>query len=494
MRHVRNLLYFVVGVLLSAVVVLSHAETIDATPASTYNATYAKVYQPPWGGWFSDAQALCDEMPSHSGFTHPPYTFDGGNYCASADGAPFSVYLYDRFDYTCPNGGFLVGTTCNVPASCPDSTWSLSGNTCTRPDCPAGQSRDPLTGQCIAQCPNYSGTDKDDQPADKPSTCTCPAGSKWYPYNGCRPTCAYGAGEVMNAHFPYFIAGSDTKTALNTAQSGTCAGGCQANLHGSTYDIAKGGILAEMESSGYACKSATVVNPSPTEPQAPTSGLDPATKHPPTCAQGEGVITSSSGNVMCLPAGIPNTSTPIVEKKKTVEQYPDGTQKATETTTTKDPNTGASDVQTTSTATAKTDGTAGMAGIPGTTSTGTNSGGVDGNGDGAGDGSCDPTLNFCGGPGVDGLYTKGEKTVQGVMQTFADGLAASPVGQATHGFLNVTEQGGSCPAWSVTVDYLQTTLDIGQYFCNATALQWLDIMGMVVLAVVSFVAFKWAIL
>lgn len=91
-------------------------------------------------------------------------------------------------------------------------------------------------------------------------------------------------------------------------------------------------------------------------------------------------MTSSSGTIACVPSGSPGSNPPVIRKEKTVEPYPDGSSKITDTTITRDPATGV-EVKTVSvTITPGTNGQPGSAGTPGTTAgptstSGTTSGG-----------------------------------------------------------------------------------------------------------------------
>lgn len=80
-------------------------------------------------------------------------------------------------------------------------------------------------------------------------------------------------------------------------------------------------------------------------------------------------MTSSSGKVACLPAGTPGSSAPVIRKESTTTNYPDGSAKTTETTYTRDPQTGAQETSQQITNTTATGGGAGQAGMPGTTNT-----------------------------------------------------------------------------------------------------------------------------
>jgi len=99
-------------------------------------------------------------------------------------------------------------------------------------------------------------------------------------------------------------------------------------------------------------------NSVPTAPTIPN--------HRPKCLPGEGVLTSSSGTVACVPSGTPS-STPVVRTEKQTQQFPDGSTRTTETTYTKDPVSQVQDSQQQITNTPATGGGAGQAGAVGTT-------------------------------------------------------------------------------------------------------------------------------
>ncbi|WP_234087409.1 hypothetical protein [Azonexus sp. R2A61] len=132
-------------------------------------------------------------------------------------------------------------------------------------------------------------------------------------------------------------------------------------------------------------------------------GVNPASIAPespkPPCKPSEGVLTSSSGKVACVPEGTPDSSKPTVKKEQKSETYPDGSTKNTETTKTTDPKTGATDTSSTTTTSAGPNGGT-QAGQPGTStseSSSQGSGGKDGKGDDENSDFCDkhPELKVC---------------------------------------------------------------------------------------------------
>lgn len=189
---------------------------------------------------------------------------------------------------------------------CPSGqNWTVSGTQCTRPDCVAPSVRDPATGQCGDPCQS-----KIDE------------GTKYGIYT-----------------FP-----------VGSSITGTyCDGGCRLNIGVTTQPYyTDGKTVTKVMSQTYmpgACTASDGVAPQPGLPgQTPP---DPP-KEPP-CLPTEGVMTSSTGAIHCVPEGIPGSNKPVVGKDKTVKTNADGSTTTTETTTTRDPTTGVETKNTTTT-------------------------------------------------------------------------------------------------------------------------------------------------
>lgn len=461
----------VIAVLLVVFSAFAHAQTVVASK---------KTLQPAIQGWagaagaaFDNPTAACQSLATSQGSSLVSVGAGGPPTTCTLQHPQFGQFsMTASFKEFCPSGTGPLDTT-TTPHSCGyvytcDAGYTLSADkaTCTKPqDCPMYQ-------------PGVEISDK-----DAPAGCSCPSGTAWQAYSGCRKKCAYGPNELINAGFDF---------AYNPKAPSTCAMGCEATTGGGRYiDLPDGQRLGALASTGWACKGTTQTA---TEPDNSTGKGKPEDKKKPPCDAAQGVLTDSLGAIKCIPEGIPSRK-PEVEKKKKTETYPDNSTKTTETTTTTDPATGASDTTTTTTS------TGGLSGSSGTSTSSEQTTGKDKNGDGKGDGGggCDSS-GKCGGggrgeyPGFDGLYEKGEKTFSSVLSDFSNGVKDSGMGKAVTGFFKLNSFGGSCPAWSVNVEFLKTSLDIGQYFCNSTAINYLQMFGNVLLIVVSFIAFSWAIL
>lgn len=90
------------------------------------------------------------------------------------------------------------------------------------------------------------------------------------------------------------------------------------------------------------------------------------------------------------------------------------------------------------------------------------------------------------------LYTKAERTMQNVFDDFGNKVQGSAVFTAADGFFSVSA-GGSCPTWSASVPYIDTTIYIDQ-MCNGSLASALAIAGYVVLVGFAWIAFRIAIL
>jgi len=165
MRALRLSLWFFFGVLLVAVPIFSYAET---KPATVVNSAVGTVYQlskagVQYGNFATGAAAAAVAFAN----AYPNYAKISGPFSApSCSGTTFTYGVYGWFKYStnaneclntnyqigtvqgCPTGAVLNGSSCSV-SSCPvGQNWTLSGSTCTRPDCTAPQVRDSSTGLC----------------------------------------------------------------------------------------------------------------------------------------------------------------------------------------------------------------------------------------------------------------------------------------------------------------------------------------------------------
>lgn len=273
-----------------------------------------------------------------------------------------------------------------------------------------------------------------------------------------------------------------------------CFSGCGVQPGGTSYWEYPDGSRAYSNSTytGWACSGSGVPKPKPESPKEPDGKpSEPA----PKCGAGEGVLTSSSGKVGCVPPADPNTGlppgrTPTVTEKTKTETFSDNSTKTTTDTTVTDPGTMASHTSSTTTTTAATGGTAGQAGTPGTSTAKTESSGSGGEGDG----TCDPAEKMCGSPSVGELYAKKDKTFDTVLTDFKTGMANTPVGQGMSSYFNVSIPTGSCGNLSAYVPYLNATIDLAPYMCSSQAQTIMEAASAVLQVVVAFIAFTWAFL
>ncbi|MFZ2973584.1 MAG: hypothetical protein WA049_13160 [Ferribacterium limneticum] len=236
----------------------------------------------------------------------------------------------------------VVGNTVNCRANgwidtsipggptCPVGT--LTGGQCVAPDCVAPQVRIPATGLCsVPPDPCQNKVDL----GTKFGIYNFPVGSSitgTYCDNGCR----LALGSTAQ---PYYTDGkTQTKVLSQTYLNGACTA-----------------------SDGVAPQPGTTANTPPDPPKKPP------------CADGEGVMTSSTGAVHCVPSGIPGSNPPVVSKEKSVATNADGSTTTTESTTTRDPSTGVEEkttVKTDRNGSGQVTGTSSETGTKGTTQAG----------------------------------------------------------------------------------------------------------------------------
>lgn len=165
MRLVRLVAWFAFGVVLAFVwLVPARAESIPATPGGPASVWYTG----PGGGGATWAAALAAFRAHYSkciewqgGGATPVWTAGSHNGAVQSVGCNGPSWDNNggsgwsgniRQDYYCPGGGNLQGAapyTCASSWSCPSGqSWTLSGQTCTRPDCVPPEFRNPSTGSC----------------------------------------------------------------------------------------------------------------------------------------------------------------------------------------------------------------------------------------------------------------------------------------------------------------------------------------------------------
>lgn len=428
-----------------------HAETIPATPVPSEtvyavkgDAGYIGPYVP-WSQFPDAAQAYC--------------TFRDSRAIASNVGTDaFRCGPIGSFGYTYTFGvasrcdGQSINGQC-IKYSCPDSTWELSGQTCTKPEsCPSGQRE--WNGECRPECDAMQTVNSET------GNCECSSMRKPIP--------------------------SPSVSGPGATPETTCYGGCSYKLGDMALNLGGKEWFSDLgQPTGQTCSAGQGESEKPL----------PETKEPP-CAPGEGVGTSSSGKVLCVPEGTPNAPIPDVQKTVKKETYPDGSEKTTETTKTKDPSTGATDTKSTSTSTG---GMAGPAGTTTTTETSTGDGKGTGNEPGQGDGDGDCEGDDCGGgegfKGPEGdLYEKKGRTMRDALEDFSAAVSDAPVMVAARNWFSIGGMPASCGGLSVTVPYLDTTISADSIFCGEYGVLIMQIAGAVVLAAAAYAGFRIAIL
>lgn len=337
---------------------LSFAETISAT-SGTYYVTMATESTKR-----TTPEASCQAWAAGQGWAFNRIYDAGGWYCVSnmPNGSEYHAVMQTVGGYVCPTQG----------------GWTLQAQNCTRPDCPSGTTRNATTGACESPCQAQSGQESYGWTQYQTS-----GPSPWGPR--CKDGCeVYQTGPITH---PTHNPDGD-------------------RYAGPGYYV----DLMKTQFTGASCGSSTDA----ATQTAPPNQAPPVPRKEAPCASNEGVMTSSSGKVSCVPPGTPGSNPPIVTKSKDVQQFPDGSTKTTETTTTRDPATGAETKTTNVTVTAATGGQPGSAGTPGTTSNGTSTATTVG-----GNGTNPEANDFCQkNPGLDICTDKlaKEETAKGIKE------------------------------------------------------------------------------
>lgn len=176
-------MWFLVGICLSVVVMLpyAYAETIDATPTTTVVNNYVRYYPytgtsgPTYADTLMEAcigRVLAFDGPDNhvTGVTEPDtcHTSWGYNVGVSYANACHSPNV--------SNGTQCVTTNYTCPAT---GGWTLTGQSCTRADCAAGQDHN-ADGSCAYSCNKSAGTslksgfwDLGTSPTNSPMTNPC---------------------------------------------------------------------------------------------------------------------------------------------------------------------------------------------------------------------------------------------------------------------------------------------------------------------------------
>lgn len=250
--------------------------------------------------FYPAAQAHCEAVAASGGkalaqpVTAPSFN---GFFCRIQNGS-FITDVLTQGQGVCPAGSSRSGTypnaTCVGALACPQG-YTLNGNMCERPDeCPPDKPTKLANGTCVDVCAAYLGVEQSAglmiDPLEFKDYCQ-PLGSQ---------LCGWGFSRAVPdaGHVVDILA----YPAWEVFEVGT--GPC---------NVAKPKAI-------------------PTTPGLPD-------KKPP-CAATEGVLTSSSGTVACVPAGTPGARKPKVEHSKETTNGPNGPEEKN-TVKTCDPKTGA---------------------------------------------------------------------------------------------------------------------------------------------------------
>lgn len=235
---------------------VGYAETIPlpniSQPTKIYWRTDSYAFNPDVSSALGQTpESFCQQIFATKGYTYSTFVMGSstGNCRGTANGWNVDIVIQRR--YKCSETStdtFTSPQTCTI-AACPDSTWTKEGNSCTRPDCPAGFDRG-ADGQCLKDCTGKRG--------------------------------------MTTVNNGYEFVG---------AVSNWSVGGCRVRCEQRV--LASGGGM------GYSCKF-TGASATPDNPEAEALPPDPKElppEEPKDClGKGQGFIKSSSGKITCIPA------------------------------------------------------------------------------------------------------------------------------------------------------------------------------------------------
>lgn len=256
-RLIRLALFFVIGLLFGGVFTLSHAETINATSGTgpvterwqdssngTYVATWSAAQDSMYSALSCTSWAFKNPAPAspQAGTMYTP-----GQCMRSGSG------VYRNFSYRpyCTSGTFSgsVGAyVCTGSYTCPaGQNWTLSGSTCTRPDCANGRNADGTCKACAEGYTETGGTCK--------KTCTAAGG-----YDSNKKVIVEGSGNMPSTicygGCDYEFGGLGLQAGARWAgEVGKSAGtSCSTSTYGSNGSAATSATPANQASeTGYNC-------------------------------------------------------------------------------------------------------------------------------------------------------------------------------------------------------------------------------------------------
>lgn len=363
-RVLRLMFCLFAGVIFSALSFTSHAETMAATSGSSVaktsyrftaggNAVGNYYATPTQAGEAAKSTAIYSDgnitgAAQRAGCTGAPLagtglgamvtrSSDNANFCWPMSGPSGSLAVSSAFTI-CPTGTTESGGLCHT-YTCPSGQgWSLSGATCSRPDCVAPQVRDAADGVCKAPC----GAD---QYRDSNGQCLCNNGSQTGTNGTCCPAPGAGGGAPMQWCYV------DSPSASSCASAGQ--NGCAIRCNNVTYQAGTGDQvnIFPKQALGQACGYTGIRTPADSPGGGEMTGeqlqeVAEATKDPEKAKTPEGCLASGSGYVTS------NGVTTCVSGGEGGEVKKTETGKVTDTV--KNPTTGENETTTTETAKSET--------------------------------------------------------------------------------------------------------------------------------------------
>lgn len=297
----------------------AHAETIPASPTGGYG----------WNApsWFYTGTKSWDQAKAFAATYLGASTITGFTPASEP-----TTSISWQIDYQRENGTtdrlFVSLTRADPLYQCPSGqNWTVSGSTCTRPDCVSPQTRNANTGVCEAPCgPGQTRSGMSGQ-------CVCDTGAAVGADGTCCPVAGSGGGAPMQWCYV------DNSAASSCDSAGS--NGCKVRCNNVTYQKGAPGDQVQIypkQALGQNCSytgtrttdqgGGPLNNDELKEVSDATKNPDKA-KSPEAClAAGMGYVTGSSGTT-CVPGG----DTGVTKKETTEKSTTDGNGTTSESTT-----------------------------------------------------------------------------------------------------------------------------------------------------------------
>lgn len=252
MAILRNVIF----AFFALITVSVQAETINATSTTLgQHFMYAQTDSAGNNRAFTTVAGACAQMQARGGNKNWIANPNGSNSCLCTTNCPYAGYSEGvGGGMTCSSDGAIWGQGCTVYECPANQNWTVSGTTCTRPDCAAYQTRDATTGVC--GCPAGK--------TDTGSACltTCPSGYHvGNPDNGqCIQDCTGRQTQGADGQCKCTPSGG-VISAPRAALDSSCVGGCSIKWNVGLRSLDNTTVYGYVSFNGSTCSGSTTLIP-----------------------------------------------------------------------------------------------------------------------------------------------------------------------------------------------------------------------------------------